>query len=295
MTDKNIITTFMGKKVVVVTPAGRKQYMEILFKYILRLKPVITEYRLWVNTTNTEDIQFMKKFQEENRDFVTLEYLPANMPHDGSKTIHYFFKNCCDVNTVYVRFDDDIVCIDGIKEFSDFLKFLIENPQYFLVYANILNNAVISHIQQRHGTLDLNKGIAGYACMDPVGWNNGPFAEHIHEQIISKKFELSQFKMNNWLLYFFERVSINAVAWLGEELSKFGGKIHWDEEEYISVVKPRELNLANIIYGGFSCVHYAFYTQRPHIDKNPSILKAYLEASNNLEVNQSKDVKYNSS
>jgi hypothetical protein len=48
---------FNGKKVVVVTPAGRKQYLEILFKYILNLKSVITEYRLWVNTTNNDDIE----------------------------------------------------------------------------------------------------------------------------------------------------------------------------------------------------------------------------------------------
>lgn len=273
---------FNGKKIVVVTPAGRKQYMEILFKYILRLKPVINEYRLWVNTEKQDDIEYMKKFQSENSDFVTIEYLPDGIPVNGNLTIHHFFRNCCEANTVYVRFDDDIVCMQGIDEFSSYLQYRIDHPEYFLVYANIVNNAVLSHIHQRNGFFDLKEGKSGYECMDNLGWNNGNFALNIHNQVIKNNCDLSLYKMNNWILYYFERVSINVVSWLGEELAKFNGAVGWDEEDYISCVKPREINKFNAIYGGFVSVHYAFYTQRPTIDNDPLILEAYKNKSNTL-------------
>jgi hypothetical protein len=275
-------TRFNGKKVVVVTPAGRKAYMEILFKYILRLKPVITEYRLWVNTNNLSDIEYMKEFQNLNSDFVSIEYLPTGVAVNGNTTIHHFFKNCCESNTIYVRFDDDIVCTQGIEEFSSYLQYRIDHPEYFLVYANIVNNAVISHILQRNGVLNLNNGISSYSCMDDIGWKNGDFALNIHNQVIKNNCDLSLYKTNNWILYYFERVSINVVSWLGEELAKFDGKVGWDEEDYISCVKPREINKFNAIYGGFVCVHYAFYTQRPTIDNYPLILQAYKNKSDEI-------------
>jgi hypothetical protein len=274
---------FMGKKIVVVTPAGRKQYMEILFKYILRLKPVITEYRLWVNTNVIADINYMKEFQQENSDFVTLEYLPSGISVSGNSTICHFFKNCCESDTVYVRFDDDVVCIDDMPAFCEYLKYRIEHPEYFLVYANIVNNAILTYLHQRYGLLDTTKGFSGYRCMDDIGWNCGDFALNIHKQVIQRNFDLTIFNtMNNWILLNFERVSINAISWLGEEFANFNGIVIGDEEQFISSEKPKNLNKCNIIFGGFTCVHYAFYPQRPLVDRDPSILKAYLERSQSI-------------
>ena len=48
-------------KIVVVTPAGRKKYMNILLSYILKQKNIIDEYRIWVNTTNLEDLNWFKE------------------------------------------------------------------------------------------------------------------------------------------------------------------------------------------------------------------------------------------
>jgi hypothetical protein len=273
---------YQGKKIVVVTPAGRKAYLEILFKYILSLKSVVDEYRLWVNTTNKDDINYMIEFQSKNSEYVTLEYLPHDINADSIKTIRHFFRNCCEPNTIYVRFDDDIVCMQGVDDFLNFLNFRISHPEYFLVYANIINNSIISHIHQRNGNLDLTCGIAGYACMDNIGWNNSNFAKNIHMQVIKNNCDLSLYKMDNWILYHYERVSINCVSWFGEEFAQFHGTVHGDEEEYISCVKPREIKKMNVIYGGFVCVHYAFFTQRQELDKDSSILQAYLNKSNFL-------------
>ena len=61
------------KKVVVVTPAGRKRYLEILVHYILKEKNIIDKYVLWGNTRNQEDIEYMKYLTNKYKDFIYLD------------------------------------------------------------------------------------------------------------------------------------------------------------------------------------------------------------------------------
>jgi hypothetical protein len=273
-------------RVVVVTPAGRKRYLEILFRYIAKLRPVIDEYRLWVNTLNTDDIAYMEQYQKDNSDYVTIQYLPDEYKEqykkDRNTTIHYFFKDCKDPNTIYVRFDDDIVFIDNIDKFTNYLRFRRDNPQYFLVFGNIINNGVLNHIHQRIGALGVDHGICGYSCLDPLGWENGNFTKYLHYSIFNNIHKLSSFYMNNWLLCHHERVSINVISWLGSEFEKFNGVVDPAEEEFLSIWKPQKDNKMNIIYGGFLCIHYAFWTQREVVDEDKVILLAYNQISNLL-------------
>lgn len=266
-------------RVVVVTPAGRKRYLEILFKYIEKLRPVIDEYRLWVNTEDADDIKFMEDYQKEHSEFVTLEYLPKGMKCDGCFTIRTFFKNCVDPNTLYVRFDDDIVYIDNIEKFTNFLKFRRDNPQYFLVYGNIVNNSICSHLHQRNSAFDISNGIAGYNCMDAVGWKNPQFAKNVHYNVFKNFNDLSRFRINNWLLYYYERVSINCISWRGDYFQSFGGEVDLDEEQFFACTKPARDNKFNIIYGDFLCIHYAFFPQREGVDNDTSIISRYKEQS----------------
>jgi hypothetical protein len=261
-------------KVVAVTPAGRRRYLEVLFAYMLKLRPAVDEYHLWVNTNNEEDIEYMRAFQSEHPDFVKLKYLPLNIRSNGNKTINYFFKECTDVDTVYVRFDDDIVYIDDITQFNKFIEFRKQNPKYFLVYGNIVNNAICTYLHQRNGKLADTSYLTGYECMDSVGWGSGEVARKIHKEVLNEcNFE--KFRMGNWILLNNERVSINVVSWLGREFKKFNGIVLDDEEGYISSVKPKELNKHNIIYGDFVCVHYSFFTQRAILDADETILATY--------------------
>jgi hypothetical protein len=255
---------FENKKIVVVTPAGRKKYLELLIPYVLKLRDVVDEYRLWVNTDDKDDIDYMKFISEQYPDFIKLEYL--SITYERTMSIYSFFKNCTDKDTVYVRFDDDIVMMDDITHFKNFLKFRIENPQYFVVYANILNNSVISHLHQRFGKLNTKIGLVDYNCTCNLGWRDPKFVEDLHRQVLEKN-DLSFFHFNNpWILHFYERVSINCLSWLGEEFNEFDGLVGRDEEKWISCDKPLELGKPSVIYGEFSVVHYAFGLQRDYLD-----------------------------
>ena len=83
-----------NKKIIVVTPAGRKRYMEPLFKYILREKDIIDEYRIWVNTKNKEDIEYFYSLKKEYPGFITLDERFIEEPDCGINfNIHRFFDS----------------------------------------------------------------------------------------------------------------------------------------------------------------------------------------------------------
>lgn len=272
-----------GYRIVVVTPAGRRRYLELLVPQVMRYMDagLVDEYQLWVNTLDYEDIMYMHELEKQHKGRIVLRYLPEGSQFRGNLSIHHFFQKCDEPNHVYVRFDDDIVFLDSKDAFRDFVLFRLLNPKFFLVYGTILNNAVLSHILQRHGSLDMKQGISAYECMDETGWQDGTFACNVHDQVLkylenqttAKEKVLDKFRMSNWILYYYERVSINCISWIGGALEKWAdnGYAIADDEEYNLACKiPREKRAMNIIYGGFVCVHFAFYPQRDTVDQSPN-------------------------
>jgi len=117
-------------KLVVTIPAGRKRYMEVMLPHILKQKGFIDELRIWCNTKNQSDIDYIQKIVSSNRDFVTIDHLPPNANFIGEGyAIHNFFKNAIDPNTIYLRIDDDIVWTEK-DFFKKIYKFRLENPKY---------------------------------------------------------------------------------------------------------------------------------------------------------------------
>jgi len=173
-------------KVVVCTPAGRKEYLEILIPYILRDRHFVDEYQLWANTDNKEDLDYIKYIGNSYPDFIKVI---SRNPNIGVKTSNFsifqFFAKCIDQDTVYIRLDDDIVFVenDALRKLAEFR---INNPNYFLVYGNIINNAICSHLHQRFGAIDTKLGNVGYSCTDPIGWNNPKFAKYAHRSFIQR-------------------------------------------------------------------------------------------------------------
>lgn len=255
---------YLDRKIVVVCPAGRRRYMELLFPYILALREVVDVFQVWVNTDVPEDLSYIEELQKAYPDFVVLERLPPDVkPNVWS--IHYFFRKCVDQQTVYVRFDDDVVCMQGIDEFKGFLEFRIQHPEYFVVYPVILNNAIISFLQKEAGNITTDKHLT-YECFCPVGISDPKFAEELHRQVLDAP-DLSKFYLPNRVIEPTARVSINCISWLGSRFHTFAGVLgSYDEEEWIARTGPGILGQQNCMYGKFVCVHFAFRTQRERLD-----------------------------
>lgn len=256
---------FNGYKVVAVTPAGRHRYLDILSKYILRDRHVIDEWRLWVNTCELSDIKWMKQTAKAHPNFVVME--DPEIPVEGIYSIHSFFRNCTDPKTIYIRFDDDILWVapDAIE---NLLKTRLAHRDPFLVFANIINNSVCSYHHQVNGVIPSDRYKTSLDCLDPIAWGNGDFAIKVHQTF----FDL--YKQNKTYLFKFpdlktypRRFSINCLAFMGEDFAEFEGKVGREEEVWLTETKPTDLNRQNMIAGDALICHYAYYPQRPIVDR----------------------------
>jgi len=265
-------------KTVIVTPAGRKRYLEVLLKNLIKQKDDFSIWQLWINTENQEDIDYCKSLEKEHS---WIKCYDLDIPYHGINSIHTFFKYTTESNVVYIRLDDDIVYLE-----KNFIRKLAneraKDPEPFLIYGNIVNNAICDHIHQRIGALPLSISEMSYDCLCPVAWANGQVAEQKHKNFFNhvENGTLNAYKFNQWNLrpHAAERCSINCISWLGSRFAEFGGKVGEDEEAWLSVDKPMmDKTSYNKIYGNALCVHYAFYTQREHVDSCPHILDKYIE------------------
>lgn len=274
---------YRDKRIIVCIPAGRKRYLEILIRYLYKYREVIDEIRFWVNTTNLDDIEYMVQLHNGTPELFKIDLLPPNIKVNGNYTVCHFFKNCTEPNTIYVRFDDDIVELDTLESFIKFLDFRIDHPEYFIVYANILNNTILTHVHQRLGNFALDDGIVRYDPLDKLGWVDPKFAELLHRQILEKS-DLSSFRISHpWINFDYQRISINCFSWFGEEFAKFNGEVHEEDELWLSTYKPYEIKKLNIVYGGFVCVHYAYGNQREYLDTTDILNQYILRTNENIK------------
>lgn len=256
-------------KHICVTPAGRRRYLEILHKHIAHQqhKGYVDEWHLWVNTKEQEDLDFCNKLAEEYPEWIKAIHLPDNDQTGTSWNIHRFFKYSVDPDTVYTRLDDDVVWLQE-DYFKRIYEYRVAHPEFFLVYGNIVNNALIAHLQQKRGVIDKSKGVCAYDVFDPVGWQCPKFAEAIQRWFLKdlQEGKLSKWHMDPVVLKRYERMSINGISWLGSEFAAFEGCVGLDEESWLASEKPKALKKPNAMCGDAMCIHFSFFTQRAHLD-----------------------------
>lgn len=266
-------------KRVIVTPAGRRKYLEILVKYLVAYKDEFDRWDIWLNTSDSEDISYIISLVH-NLDFIRIIpniISPSTGFHKG-ETIYTFFKNCTKEDECYLRLDDDIVYIKkgSLDRLFD-LRLKIEEP--FLLFGNIFNNSLITHLHQRFGHLPTKYGVVGYDCLDELGWKDPYFAAKMHKIFLADT--AKDYSFSNWILNKYERCSINVICWTGSEFAKFDGVISPDEEYYLTTTKPSELKKPNMIIGDTFFVHWAFFTQRNFLDST-DLLDRYKSLANSL-------------
>jgi hypothetical protein len=158
----------------------------------------------------------------------------------------------------------------------------LANPQAPVVYGSIWNNAICSFLHQKAKHIDRKHGIVESAfCMDPVGWQSGPFAEYIHNVLLkhitagtTESLYLDDFALEN------TRYSISNFCFFGGQMQKMMPEID-DEEIWLTEVYPEKHKATNLLCGSAMVSHYSFFAQRPHLDKT-DILERYRKVGQNL-------------
>ncbi len=260
-----------GHRIVCVTPAGRRRYLRLLIPYVLAC-PRVDRYDLWVNTPDEADLAFMEAVAGID-DRIRLVPLPEGKT-PGVPAIHSFWPGATDVDTVYVRFDDDVVWIDP-SFFDTFLGFRLAHPEYFVVAPLIINNAMSTYLLHTFRKIRTSRPVWPDR-FDPVGWTNPTFARSLHDffQTLVARGEVEKLNCGRIPLSG-NPFSINCIAWFGRNLAPFGGKLPEHEEPAVSCSLPLRTGRLNAMETGAVAAHFAFYTQREAMDRS-SLLDGYV-------------------
>jgi len=260
---------FEGYRVVCVTPAGRRRYMQLLVPQILA-SDLVDRYDIWLNTEDAKDRGFLEGLAEFDR--VRLLPVPGGVVK-SVESICGFHRDAIDEDTIYVRLDDDVVWLEP-GFFEALLRFRIDHPEYFLVMPLIVNNALCSWILQSQRKIAASKYIRTY-CMDGVGWRNPHFAASLHRLLLDliRRGETQRLHSGSHVVSL-NRFSINCICWFGRDLAQIGGEVAIEEEEDLSAVIPARLGRLNCFFTDTIAAHFAFLSQRRELDQT-GILEEY--------------------
>jgi hypothetical protein len=294
-------------KLVLVTYGGRKNTLQCLFPLIVKYKKYIHEYRLYVITKIKEDIDYMQKFYEENKDFVNIIYTDLDK-YDREEIWGNLWSELLNDDTVYIRLDDDIVYIDE-SLFTDFVDYRIKNRNAPLLFPVIINNPYISWVLQennviqtklkssigttwkyaidrvkqyiymnKHRKIRIGDIIPDNQILCPVAWGNLEYCYDLHSQFIDAVHNnISKFYIDNKILTTPEYICINACSWIGSDMKQIinnYGNIYY-EEPWLTIYLPIWSSKYNELYGKCVVSHYAYYKQRElGLDKT-DILEKY--------------------
>jgi hypothetical protein len=263
---------FEGREIIAVIPAGREATLALLVPHLLAAREWIDRCDLWVNTRNESDLAYLESLEARWPGF--FRRIPSRVPVDGIRSVACFYgPDYRQPGTICLKLDDDLVWLapDAIRRL---LEFRVQNPDYFLVMADIWNNQLCDHLHQRAGLLR-DEPCIEYQCTGS-SWRSGPRAETVHRSLLERldagisPDRLATFE--RWQLRWEERFSINLVCWFGEDLAALspdgldGPLGGGDDEQYLSCDAPRMLDKLNVICGSATAAHYAFHPQKAHLD-----------------------------
>jgi hypothetical protein len=260
-------------KRIIVTPAGRKKYMDLLAKHLAKQRSSFDEWHIWQNTENIEDIQFFNTLDAK------IIIPKISDPKLKNVNLNNFYAiDSFDEDTLYLKLDDDIVWME--PDFIDKMFSLREqNNTNFLIFANTINNSTCGHLHMRNNQIPWND-MAGYNTFDSIFWSSPLYAESVHHTFLSNAKDFTKFYFSDWHLFLNERVSINAVAWRGSDFAFFNGFIDGEDELFLTYHGPsRALGKRSFIYGQALCSHYSYKTQMEYLDRT-KLLERYIKIAN---------------
>lgn len=276
-------------KIVVCTPAGREKYLSIFKKFIYRKmdEGVVDGWQLWQNSNSDSDIAYLQSMESENpkvkiyRMGERVDDLGFYETFNPLKT-YLFFQNAHDDDTIYIRFDDDIIwCAEDAIE--KMVKSRIDNPNALFITPNIVNSTICNSYHQENGALSEECGRVkrytpsdpDYAYLDEFNYSDSKLADHIHNTF-RKHYEegtLDKYNLPSRSYDQYERFSICCVCWFGKDKISIG----YIEEPQINNELPRAYNRPNYFVGDALMVHYAYHTQRPYFEATGNTHLKYYE------------------
>jgi hypothetical protein len=245
-------------KVIAVTPAGRRRYLELLAKYVLS-DPAVAEWQLWDNCRDPADRTYIQSLADPRIKIVSL----PNSTGDNL-SINKFYRTMTDPNAFYVKLDDDI-CYLPPGFFGRFAEKAAASETNAIWFSPVvINNAICSWLLSFHGQIRCSQPLSCLAACE-IGWKNPEFAVLLHRAFLNK-LEAKQIES----LFIPDatmtmgRFSINCVGVFGKDRNALGDvfcPLDVDDEEHISAFLPMLTRRPGQIIGDEVVAHFSYYTQ----------------------------------
>lgn len=281
-------------RVEVVTPAGREKYMSFFKKYIYAEmeKGLVDGWQLWQNTVKESDIKFLESMVAENPKcyIETIPNLEGKYNNCDTMRTCEFFKYSHRDDTIYIRFDDDIVWYEpGFIEKMCIAR--IEYPNAFVIYPNIINSTVCTSWHQRNGALGLEAGAVNqedralgnrdWIYLDEFCYTDSGLIDLIHDTFRKRYKEgtLSAYYLPSRPFNNYQRFSICSLAYWGKDHLDPSG---FAEEPWMAYDEPERQQRPVYFLGDALTVHYSYHTQRDYLEScTPEKLEFYKQLSEN--------------
>lgn len=311
-----------GLKVIGLVFYGRKEFVEVLDCYLKRNLVenggIMDEVIFAVHTDIEHDLEYLDQLVNS-----TAGYTKYQQEKEYESLVGSWEK--VERGNIYIKIDDDVVYFEE-DAIASIVKRMVENPHYFAVSANSINNPALSWIHYglgvyepylpelnpppaeesqtnswRASQLPLWTGpayfkfntsepapFAGHRWL-PVppqiwdidstpasalrfdsfgpGWTDWSIAAQTHYSFLQHVEEncLWRYKFNIWDYHYY-RLSINFIGFWGDDIVDAFPFPSGDDEEYLTIIRPRELGRHVIVDGTALSVHFAFGPQRQQKD-----------------------------
>jgi hypothetical protein len=262
-----------GYRVVAWTPFGREVTVSILKEFMVRdhARGIVDEWWLALNTDPTQvaDLRYGYRLAGEH-DFIEAKNRPPGTQRRVPKQRNtgYFYRYMTDPDTVYVRFDDDIVYVhpDAVENLA---RHKLQTPDSLCSFSTMWNNSIVSWFMQQAGIIPKEFGeVRQMYCMDSMGWANGAFAVKIHNLLLDwieageaeRAYLYQDFPIPPGTQY-----SVSCFASLGSHYARLrqpGVLVPDEEESWHTVHRPKAINQPNMLVGNALVSHYTFGPQR---------------------------------
>lgn len=249
-------------RIVGIVPAGRRRYLELLDPHLRAAIPLVDEVHLWLNTKDSRDIGYIRGLAGRHPDFYKV--IEPTAETGGVANLRQFYiQNCAWPDAIYIKIDDDI-CYIHPDAFRELVEYRASHPDFFLVGANVVNCAMpdfLSGRAQRASSKITNGAICGHSWTDPS------IAGYMHLDFL---LDLAHDKLGRHMEFLphetVEQFSINFVSWMGDGFESVAQEMRDEDEYYLCSEVTRKRGCSNVIIPGALVAHFAFFTQRDHMD-----------------------------
>jgi hypothetical protein len=263
-------------RIVVVTPAGRRKYLDLLKNYVLN-DDSIDAWHLWDNCRNEADRRYIYELERISPKISIISIKGS----DGSNaSVNRFYIKCRDAGVFYIKMDDDIVYLP--KDFGRQLynKAAPEKSKYTWWSPLVVNNAICTWLLKYHGRVHIGNKVSAQAGCS-LGWRSPIFAKALHQVFVQaatthnlSAFQVPDFEIN------LTRFSINCIGFFGDFVASLTEAEFCppgvDDEEWISAVLPSRVGKPGRIVGDIVISHFSYFTQE-HALLCSNILNKYYE------------------